>query len=310
MWGPSMNSDVRRIVVTGASGFLGSHLLERLKGDERYTVVALSSKAEALRQRVGGENIEYIDKDALLDGRAGTILPGSIVVHCAYPRASTGVAIADGLRYIRDVFESAVENGARAIVNISSQSVYSPQRTEAATEDTPVSLESPYAVGKYATELMLGTACRHSNTAYTSVRMASLIGPGFDQRIVNRFVKQALETGKLMVKRNEQRFGFFDVEDAVSGLMAMLSVDPADWKPVYNLGRSGASTLAEIAELVKRVLIAHGARDEVDIEYTADETHSTSALNAEMFCSDFHFEPGVDLSESIDRIATLCERQL
>ena len=99
--------------------------------------------------------------------------------------------IADGLKYIQSVFEKSVEGNAAVIVNISSQSVYSQKRTEAATEETPVCLESPYAVGKYAVELMLESICRGSKTRYTNLRMASLIGPGFDQRIVNRLVRQA-----------------------------------------------------------------------------------------------------------------------
>lgn len=301
MWGPSMNSDNGKVVVTGASGFLGSHLLERLKDDDRYAVVALSSREEALRERVGGENIEYFHKDALLDERAGSILPGSIVVNCAYPRASKGVAIADGLRYIQDVFEAAVDNGARAIINISSQSVYSPQRTEAAAEDAPVSLESPYAVGKYATELMLEAACRHGDTAYTSVRMASLIGPGFDQRIVNRFVKQALETGGLTVKRNQQRFGFFDVEDAVSGLVSMIDSDASGWKSVYNLGGSGCYSLTEVAQTVRAVLRETDGI-EVGIRVEDGEESGSSCLDVNLFEGDFGASGHMTLAQSVRRI--------
>ena len=58
------------------------------------------------------------------------MMKDSIVISCAYPRNSTGTAIADGLRYIQIVFKTAMENGAAAINNISSQSVYSQQRTE------------------------------------------------------------------------------------------------------------------------------------------------------------------------------------
>lgn len=45
-------SSIKKVVITGASGFLGSHLLERLRGDEQYEVYALSSKPDALRKRL------------------------------------------------------------------------------------------------------------------------------------------------------------------------------------------------------------------------------------------------------------------
>ena len=292
-----MNSDRKKLVVTGASGFLGSHLVERLKDDGRFAVFALSSQAEALQRRIGGGNIEYLHRDALLDERAGSIVPGAIIVNCAYPRASTGTAIAGGLEYIRGVFEAAVDNGARAIVNISSQSVYSPQRTEAATERTPVSLESPYAVGKYAVELMLESICRNRDTAYTSIRMASLIGPGFDQRIVNRFVKQALETGRLSVKRNEQRFGFLDIRDAVDGLVAMLGSEVCPWQPVYNLGGKGTYTLVEIAETVKNVV--EGSHKAGQVAVIEGEAMSNSEIDGQLYASTFGYEARYSLADSV-----------
>jgi len=288
-------SNRKKIVITGASGFLGSHLVERMKG-EKYEVFALSSKPEELRDRLGGENVVYSHKDEL----DAEMMKDSIVINCAYPRNSTGTAIADGLKYIQRVFEAAVESGASSIINISSQSVYSQQRTEAATEETPVCLESPYAVGKYAVELMLEGICKGSKTRYTSLRMASLIGPGFDQRIVNRFVKQALETGKLTVKRNQQRFGFFDVEDAVSGIVMMLEAET--WKPVYNLGGVGAYTLVEIAETVKNVL-----REQIEIEVIDGDEVGNSELDCRSIYEELHFTPYYTLSESVRRIAVQVE---
>lgn len=288
----------RKIVITGASGFLGSHLVERLKDDERYEVYALSSKPETLREKHGGANVEYLYKDAL----DAAMIENSIVVSCAYPRNSTGTAIADGLKYIQTVFEAAIKFKATAIINISSQSVYLQQRTEAATEETPVCLESPYAVGKYAVELMLESICKGSRTAYTNLRMASLIGPEFDQRIVNRFVKQAIETGSLTVKKNHQKFGFFDVEDAVSGIVSMLESDVKAWKPVYNLGREGAYTLVEIAETVRDVL-RETKGIEIEIEVTDGNESGNSGLVCTLHSDDFGYKPQLSLEDSIRRIA-------
>lgn len=287
----------RKIVITGASGFLGSHLVERLKDDERYEVYALSSKPETLREKHGGANIEYLYKDVL----DAAMIENSIVVSCAYPRNSTGTAIADGLKYIQTVFDAAIKFKATAIINISSQSVYSQQRTEAATEETPVCLESPYAVGKYAVELLLESICKGGKLAYTNLRMASLIGPGFDQRIVNRFVKQALETGKLTVKRNQQRFGFFDVEDAANGIVIMLESDAKVWKPVYNLGRDGAYALVEIAKAVKDILQEDCGKT-VEVDIVNGEESVNSELACSLYSDDFGFKPQFSLKDSIRRI--------
>ena len=287
----------KKIVITGASGFLGRHLVERLKDDEQYEVYALSSKPDDLRDKIGGKNISYYHKNML----STDMFEESIVINCAYPRNSTGMAIADGLKYIQMVFEHAVEGGASAIINISSQSVYSQQRTEPATEETLVCLESPYAVGKYSVELMLESICKVSKTCYTSLRMASLIGPEFDQRIVNRFVKQALESGKLTVKRNQQRFGFFDVEDAVDGITSMLGTDELRWKSVYNLGGTGAYTLVDIAENVKNIVDTETGK-KVEICVLDGDEKGNSELDSSLFFNDFGFKSSYSLGRSVGSI--------
>lgn len=296
-----MSSNRTKIVITGASGFLGSNLVKRLKDDERFYVYALSSHPDEMAERASASNIEFFHKDVICTAQAPEMMENAIVISCAFPRNSTGTGMADGLHYIQKVFEVAIDHHAEAIINISSQSVYSPKREEAATEETPVSLESPYAVGKYTVELMLESLCRNTETAFTNIRMASLIGPGFDQRIVNRFVKQALEAGKLTVKHNSQRFGFFDIEDAVTGLVNMLVSDISLWKPVYNLGGKGGFLLTEIAACVQDVL-KKTDHINIEIDIINGEEVSNSEIDAVLFCQDFAFEPCVGLKDSTESI--------
>ena len=47
----------KKIVITGASGFLGSHLVKRVKDDGQYHVFALSSRPEELKEKTGGSRI-------------------------------------------------------------------------------------------------------------------------------------------------------------------------------------------------------------------------------------------------------------
>ena len=294
-------SSHKRIVVTGSSGFLGRHLIEHLKDVDGYEVYALSSHPMELKEMIQGNNIIYLHKSAVTGNEAAEIMGKAIVVNCAYPRNSTGIAVADGLIYIKNTFESAVANNAAGIINISSQSVYSQQRTEPATEETPACLESPYAIGKYAVELMLDSIGKNSSSRYSSLRMASLIGPGFDQRIVNRFVKQALETGKLTVKNNRQQFGFFDVEDATDGIIGMLGSSVQDWKPVYNLGGEKTYTLSDIAVTVKNQT-EKTINQQIEIEIVDGDEMSNSGMDCSLFYKEFGFCPQRSLSDSVRRI--------
>jgi len=290
----------KKVVVTGSSGFLGRHLVDRLKNEDGWIVFALSSKGEELQKRNTLSNLRYCRKD-LSPEAAREVFRGAVVVNCAFPRNSTGAEMADGLRYVRDLFESAVRSGVSALINISSQSVYSAKREAPATEEEPLSLDSPYAVGKYAAELMLESVCRESGVRCTNVRLASLIGPGFDQRIVNRLIQRALGGEPLSVNRSGQRFGFLDVEDAVSALVSLLKTDPALWRPVYNVGSGSGCSVEEIARGIAGELEKRGLPvPEMTFENGAGS--GTTAVDCRLLSRDTGFEPKIDLSGSISRI--------
>lgn len=297
-----MNSNRIKVVLTGASGFLGSNIVQKLKDNDKFQIYALSSKGKALQQKNNNLNVIYFDKEVILHNDYKSIFHEAIVVNCAFPRNSTGIGMGDGLKYIQEIFSNSVKADAKAIINISSQSVYSSKREEPVDENVLVCPETPYAVGKYSMELLLETSCEASNTIYTNIRLASLIGPGFDQRIVNRFIKEAVETHMLNVKNNQQIFGFMDIDDAVSGILRLLDTNPIKWKPVYNLGIEQGYTLIEIAELVKRVL-----KETMDIDTkiktVSGSESSNSSINPNLFNKDFDFFPAVSLESSIRKIS-------
>lgn len=296
-----MNSNKTKVVITGASGFLGRNLIAYLDENDKYFIYALSSQSKVLQEKNRYKNVMYYDKNAIFTDQDKLILENAILVNCAFPRNSTGTGMADGLKYIQGVFLKAKECKAKAVINISSQSVYSAKREAAATEETPVCLENTYAVGKYATELMLESLLQGTDIYFTNIRLASLIGPGFDQRIVNRFVKQALSGKDLVANIGTQRYGLLDIKDAVSGLTAMIQSDARDWKKVYNLGPKGGYTIEQIAQVVCQLSKFYCDRS---IRYSVKQTddNSNSMVDCRLFCRDFKWEPKLKIIESTEEI--------
>ncbi|MDO5702341.1 MAG: NAD(P)-dependent oxidoreductase [Lachnospiraceae bacterium] len=290
----------KTVLITGASGFLGRHLAEKYRENGNYRVYAFTSSPEKLSEHLAAPGVTVLHRVAVFGDEMRDVMRGSVLINCAFPRNADGPGMAEGLKYIRRVFEKAALFGAEAVVDISSQSVYSQKRTGPADESEPVCPENSYAVAKYAVEEMLEGICGNKGPAVCHVRMASLIGPAFDQRIVNRLVMQALKTGGISVKRNSQYFGFFDVDDAAAALFSMTGCDRRSWKRYYNLGGRNVYTLTDIADAVKDVL--HGIRD-VMTEITDGPGECNTGVNAELFYRDFGFEPQIDLRESTRRIA-------
>lgn len=290
-----------KIVITGASGFLGYNLAEALKKNDKYSIHALSSHWDELQSRNKDKHIQYYDKDIIFSDAGKDILKDAVVVNCAFPRNATGIEVADGLKYIQGVFGCSKKAKAKAIINISSQSVYSQKRKEIATEKTQICLESPYAVGKYSTELLLDSVCRGAGVIYTNLRMASLIGPGFDQRLVNRFVKQALQGLPLRIVVNEQRFGFLDVEDAVGALISLIETPIGKWKPIYTVGNEKGYSIKDIIDSIKQAFEEASLPSLTVITETGDGVGNTG-VSYRLLHENTGFEPKLELIESTRRI--------
>ena len=288
---------MKRIWISGAGGFLGRSLAMYLLNSGMYRVLAMTSHPEKLSEAAGNnKNLEILAPDAILTAEE---TGGDILINCAFPRNTGGGETAQGLFYVSSVLKAAAEAGFAGIINISSQSVYDETRQSPAREEDPLSLNSVYAVGKYASELL--TSAYAAGIPCTNIRLSSLIGPGFDQRVTNRMVKRAISDHSLHALEDGQIFGFLDVEDAVRGIAGLLETSPERWKTVYNLGNGRGCTLKEIAETVRDVLSSeYGIAVSLTVE--PGEKRSNTCVSGELLRRDTGFVPSVDLRESIRRI--------
>lgn len=291
---------MKTFLLSGAGGFLGTALLRQLAGREDIRVIALTSQAEKLQaaSRDAG-NLVPLGRNAIFEDDFN-FSAVDVLINCAFPRNTDGAQMADGLLYIQRLLSAAASGGVGGVINISSQSVYSQARPEAATEETPPDPGSIYAVGKYATELLTNSICE--KLPHTNIRMASLIGPGFDQRLVNRLIKQGLETGRISVKKNKQVFGFIDVEDAARGILSLAAIPADQWEECYTLGIKTGYSLTDIASAVEEVLYRkYGVALAVDVQ-DGDERLNT-VVNADRIARDTGFTPCISMRQSIERIA-------
>ena len=287
-----------KLVVTGASGFLGRELLRQAL-ETGISVTALSSRPDRLREMFGqAEKLSSLGREALAEGLV-SFEEDDVLINCAFPRTNDDSQMAGGLAYVEEVLRCAVKCGAKALINISSQSVYDQKRCYAATEDSPLLLQSNYAVGKYASELFMKLLEKDAHV--TNVRMASLIGPGFDQRLTNKMAKSAIQDRKISYQINDLVFGFLDVEDAARAILRLAAVPAARWKTVYNLGSDASYALREIACTIAEILEAeHGMP--VALASSVSEGSGGTMLCSERLKEEIGPYQQLSLRESLRRI--------
>ncbi|MCD7890602.1 MAG: NAD(P)-dependent oxidoreductase [Ruminococcus sp.] len=284
------------IAITGAGGFLGTELLRQLSAFRDITVTAFTFDFERERTTfIRSENIFPVDNSEAADFDFSDT---DVLINCAFPRNADDASFSKGLIFLQRVIEKAAGDGVGAVINISSQSVYSQQRWEPANEDFLIITESKYAVGKYFSELFVNSVCR--KIRHTNLRMASLIGAGFNQRITNKFAMKVRDGEQITISGGNQLFGFLDVRDAASGIIAAALSD-CGWAEAYNLGTNEAYRLLDIAAEAVSVgrSFGYSAPDPISNE---SENWQNSVLDCNKFQNEFSWHPKYDLKATLSEI--------
>ena len=257
-----------RALVTGAAGFIGSHLIEQLcaSGWDVVGVDCLSPYYDVAQKRanVAGTaalaSVEYVDGDLLTMDLAALLEGIDVVFHQAGQ---------PGVRESWDGFTSYVEQNVLAtkrlldaarsattmrFVFASSSSVYGNALSYPTREDTLPRPHSPYGVTKLAAEHLCGVYARTWGLSTVALRYFTVFGPR--QRpdmAMHRLIEAALTGESFPVfGSGDQVRDFTYVGDVVA---ANIAAGTADVEPgtVINIAGGGASTLAAVIEIVERL---------------------------------------------------------
>lgn len=287
---------MKRLVISGAGGFFGTAIIRKAQEYPDIEIVAISSNLSKFATQ-DYSNCSVISTDEFIN-KGFDFTEQDVMINCLFPTNADGYKMANGLEKVYKIISTAKDSGVRAFINISSQSVYHSKREQAAKEEDALCLENAYAVGKYSSEMFCNQVLRE--IPHSNIRLASLLGVGYDQRIINRMIDQALLGRELNVMGGMQRYGFLDVRDAAAGILKMVVSDSSKWDEVYNLGRSESYSLIDVAELIIEQLKSHGVNTKYNITEGTDNRNSS--INARKFMESFRWNAEIPLSKTIDDI--------
>lgn len=291
-------NQIKTVLVTGAGGFLGSHLLTQLLESD-YQVQALSSQKAAIEKQYGNRVKAY----DFADFDAGELAWGNVdcVIHCAFATQSERKHLAESLAFTQSVFLQAAKAGVSRVINFSTRSVYGADASLQTDEKAAINPINEYGLAKYASELVLEGIAKQSNMHYINLRLSSLLGAGYDVRLVNKFVKAAMETGEIKIVGGKQSFSFMDVRDAVSAVILLLSDNSQHWNKTYNLGSNKQYTITELAQIVaSEVKKATGKEVAVNVE--EKDIALTAGMDSSAFYRDFGWHPKYEVVDAVESI--------
>ncbi len=286
------------VFITGAGGFLGKYIIRNLLDNGACSVFATSLFDKDLQAFINMKGFHFVPNDSVLAFDFSEI---DVVVNCAFPRAMDGAGFANGLDFLNELLKKIERHKNCGFIDISSQSVYSFTREEPATEQTQRVLEASYDVGKYCMEML--TDARLKDHKRVHLRLASLIGPKFDQRLVNKFVKKVIAGEDITLKGGKQLFGFLDVRDCAAAICKV--VDKwncvTDAGEVFNIGAEDSNSLLQIAEIVVAVGKEYGfEKAKIILDETDDWMNSS--LDSTKFYDYFNWKPSYKMRDSVHKI--------
>jgi UDP-glucuronate 4-epimerase len=305
-----------RILVTGAAGFIGSQLSERLiaAGDEvtgldafDTTLYDAATKERNLRQLSAAPGFRLVRGDILDAALVEGLVKGhDLVVHLA---ALAGVrpSLRQPARYQRvnvegtaNVLEACRAAGVSRVVFASSSSVYGAREDGAAfREDDPcVAPASPYAASKRAGELLCSLYRDLFGIGVSALRFFTVYGPRQRADMAIHKFTRALSSGRPVTLFGDAARDYTYIDDILDGtLAACRAVTPGRFA-IYNLG---GTRVVRLTELVAHIAAALGVTVEIlrappqpgDVPLTrADVTRARKELG---------YEPRVSLEEGIRR---------
>ncbi|MEZ6138298.1 MAG: UDP-glucuronic acid decarboxylase family protein [Pirellulaceae bacterium] len=255
-------AEIRRIVVTGGAGFLGSHLCERLVLDG-HDVICLDNFFTSQKSNVAHllecPNFELIRHDVTLPIH----LEVDEIYHLACP-AAPGHYQFNPIKTIKtsvmgsiNMLGMAKRCGARILLASTSE-VYGdpevhPQPESYRGNVNPIGTRACYDEGKRAAETLFMDYYRMNKVDIRIVRIFNTYGPRmhpYDGRVVSNFIRQALTGQDITIfGSGAQTRAFCYRDDLVEAIYRMMN-GSSDFVGPVNIGNPGEFTIRELAELV------------------------------------------------------------
>ena len=294
-----------RFLVTGGSGFVGSHVVDELLagGAEEVVVFDKIVRSENLEQAAGAGSIRVVEGDvtdraALAEAAAGVdgafhlaVLP--IGPSEADPRLALDVNVVGTF----NVFEAAQKAGARKVVYSSASSVYG-DTNETMDESHPLEARSMYGASKIAGEYFLRAFHEIHGLDYVTLRYMNVYGPRQEGGLIMSVLRR-IESGHppLIQGDGSASFDFVHVADVARLNVAAMTSELSG--EAFNVGSGGE---ASVREIVEKLIQLTGSELEPEYDLEAKVLMARRVGSNERAVTKLGWQPAIDLDEGLAEV--------
>ena len=302
---------MKRILVTGGAGFIGSHLCERLV-NEGHDVICIdnfySGSKENVWHLIGKPNFELVRHDVInpywaeVDEIYNLACPASPIYYQNDPIQTTKTSFFGAYHML-----GLARRTKAKILQSSTSEVYGDPNVHPQPESywgnvNPIGLRSCYDEGKRVAETLFFDYYRLHKVRSKVIRIFNTYGPRMavsDGRVVSNFVVQALRGEDLTIYGDGQQTRSFQyVNDLIEGMIRMMDT-PDDFTGPVNLGNPGEFTMLELAE---KVLQKIGGKSKIVYRPLPSDDPKMRRPDITVAKRELGWEPKVTLDEGLDHI--------
>lgn len=255
----------KRVLVTGGSGFLGSHLCERLlnEGSDVICVDNLfTGQKDNIAHLMKNPYFEFVRHDVTfpyfveVDQIYNLACPASPIHYQFDPVQTTKTSVHGAINML-----GLAKRTKATILQASTSEVYGDPEIHPQTEDywgrvNPIGIRSCYDEGKRCAETLFFDYHRQHQVKIKVMRIFNTYGPRMhpnDGRVVSNFIMQALQGQDItMYGTGKQSRSFCYVDDLIEGMYRLMNTDPSVTGPI-NVGNPNEFTMLELAEATIRL---------------------------------------------------------
>ena len=309
---------MKRTLVTGGAGFLGSFLCEELL-DQGHEVIALDNFYTGSRKNISHlldhPSFELIRHDIVepilleVDWIFNMACPASPIHYQYNPVKTVKTCVMGAINML------GLAKRVRArILQASTSEVYGdpeihPQQESYWGSVNPIGLRSCYDEGKRVAETLMMDYHRQNQVDIKLVRIFNTYGPRMhinDGRVVSNFIVAALKEEPLEIFGDgEQTRSFCYVSDLIDVILKMMNKD--DLIGPVNIGNPGEFTIRELAE---KILKLTGSRSKIQVRQERSDDPVRRRPDISLAREKLGWEPSVDLEEGLGKTIEYFEKVL
>lgn len=293
------------VLLTGATGFLGSHIAEELL-NQGYNVIALKrSKSDLWRCAKFRNRIKWIDCDILpeIESNIADCQP-DILIHAAW----SGVKAVDrdnwieqekNLSFLVSLLEIIRKTKTSKIISLGSQAEYGV--FEGSVDEThPCNPTSAYGANKVCCSTLLKTFAKLNNIEWYWIRLFSIFGPREDTNwLIPATINNLLKKKTMNLTPCEQKYDYLFSKDFAKGILSVVK-NKSNKSGIYNFSSGQSIQLKELLSYLENKLSPD--RKLLQMGVIPYRPHQVMHMegNSNKFFQAFGFKPEYNIYEGLD----------